>query len=262
MALLADRIKEYIEHYELLLNLIGKELLLKYKNSMLGFIWSFVNPFLLMIVYTFIFSVVFQNKGSDNYPIFLLVGLLPWNFLAISLSSSTASIIGNANLIKKIYFPREFLPISIVIANAVTFLLELCVLFVFLILYSYKFYFYIPILLLAILLEILLISGLCLFFASVNVYFRDVQQLINVLLLLWFFATPIVYKLEMVPAKLQLLLKLNPITPIILLYRTALFLNTMPSLTILSSAFVSATTIFVAGYAVFAKLSKSFAKEV
>ncbi len=262
MSLLSVKLKEYVEHNELLLNLIAKELKLKYKNSMLGFLWSFINPFILMAVYTFIFGVVFKSRGIANYPIFLLVGLLPWNFLALSLSSSVASIIGNASLVKKVYFPREFLVISVVAANLVTFMLELVVLFAFLLLYGYRFYYFIPVLMLAIALESILVSGLCLFFASANVYFRDIQQLLSVILLLWFFATPIVYKLEMVPSKLQFFLKLNPMTYIILLYREALFSNVAPSLMVTSLAFTSSVAIFVMGYTVFNRLSKSFAKEV
>ncbi len=262
MSLLSVKLKEYVEHNELLLNLIAKELKLKYKNSMLGFLWSFINPFILMAVYTFIFGVVFKSRGIANYPIFLLVGLLPWNFLALSLSSSVASIIGNASLVKKVYFPREFLVISVVAANLVTFMLELVVLFAFLLLYGYRFYYFIPVLMLAIALESILVSGLCLFFASANVYFRDIQQLLSVILLLWFFATPIVYKLEMVPSKLQFFLKLNPMTYIILLYREALFSNFIPSLMVTSIAFTSSVAIFVMGYTVFNRLSKSFAKEV
>ncbi|MCL5291886.1 MAG: ABC transporter permease [Actinobacteria bacterium] len=262
MSFFREKIKEYIDYRELLFSLVIKELKVKYKNSALGFFWSFVNPLLLMAVYTFIFSVVFKSKGIQNFPIYLLIGLLPWNFLALSVGASVMGIVGNANLVKKVYFPREFLPASVVFANLVNFMLELLVLFVFLLIFGYKFYFYIPILLLAIVLEILVVIGFCLFFASTNVYYRDVQQLVNVILLLWFFVTPIVYQIEMVPAKLQPILKLNPMASIILLYRAALYKNELPSLLIVGAATISALVAFAIGYATFMRLSASFAKEI
>lgn len=260
--MLLEKIREYLEYRELLLSLVTKELKVKYKNSVLGFLWSFVNPLLLMAVYTFIFSVVFKNKGIDNFPIFLLVGLLPWNFMSLSVGASVSSIVSNANLIKKVYFPREFLPVSSVLANLVNFLLELMVLFVFLLIFGYRFYYYLPFLVLAILLQTLVVIGFSLFFSSTNVYFRDIQQLINLLLLLWFFVTPIVYQLEMVPAKLRAIIKLNPMAPIILLYRSALYKNEMPSALIVGAAVLSALVVFTIGYAIFIRLSASFAKEV
>lgn len=254
--------KELYEYRELLYNLVIKELKVKYRRSILGFFWSFLNPLLMMAVFTFIFSFVFR-AGIKNFPIFFLVGFLPWNFFSMSLSVSTSSIVTNANLIKKVYFPREIIPFSIVLANLINFLLELIVLFIFLIAFGYNFWPYLPLLVVAILFHLLLSAGFGLVFSSITVYFRDIQQLIVVLLLVWFYATPVIYDMKMIPEKVQAFLKiLNPMTSVILLYRQLLYHNKMPSLVLVGYAVLSSLTIFSAGYFIFKKLSPSFAKEI
>src|SRR3990172_6650142 len=134
-----EQFKSLLKYKELLLNFAKKELKVKYKNSALGFFWSLLNPLLMMLVFTFIFAVVFKGfaKNVDNVPIFLLAGLLPWNFFNATVIGSTTSIVGNGALIKKVYFPRELLPISIALANLVNFALELLVFLMFLLASSF-----------------------------------------------------------------------------------------------------------------------------
>lgn len=257
-----SKFKELYEYRELLINLVIRELKVKYKNSALGFFWSLLNPLLMMLVFTFIFSFVFR-AGVKNFPIFFLVGFLPWNFFSMSLSRGSGSIIDSANLIKKVYFPREIIPLSIIFANLVNFLLELVVLFVFLLVYGYNFFLYLPLLLFVIVLQVLMSAGFSLALASLTVYFRDLQQIIGILLMVWFYGTPIIYPMEMVPTAAQSLIKyINPMTSIIFLYREALYNLQFPSAKLTLYAVFASLIIFTLGYALFSKLSMSFAKEV
>lgn len=257
-----NKLKELYEYRELLINLVIKELKVKYKNSALGFFWSLLNPLLMMLVFTFIFSIVFR-ANVENFPIFFLVAFLPWNFFTISLTRGSSCIIDNANLIKKVYFPREIIPLSIILANLVNFLLELIVLFVFLLVYGYNFFLYLPLLLVAIILQVFMSAGFSLALASLTVYFRDLQQIIGIILLVWLYGTPIIYPIEMAPAVAQPLIKyLNPMTSIIFLYREALYYLHLPSLKLLLYATFISFVIFSLGYVIFNKLSTSFAKEL
>jgi len=260
-----SKIREIYQYRELLSVFSKKELKVKYKNSALGFLWSFINPLVLAVVYTIIFSIVFPNPVK-NFPLFLIIGLIPWNFFTISIATCSGSIIANSNLVKKVFFPREIIPLSVVFSGLTNFLLEMAVILVILLLFGFNFLPYIPVFILAVLLQVIATIGFGLIFASLTVYFRDIEQLINILLLIWFFATPIVYDLSVVAAKSSsaaLFLKIvNPMTSIILLYRQALFYRDWPSLQLLVYAIGGSLTIFTVGYLVFQKLSPNFAKEV
>ncbi len=260
-----SKIREIYNYRELLSVFVRKELKVKYKNSVLGFLWSFINPIVMAIVYTLIFSVVFPNP-IKNFPIFLLIGLLPWNFFLLSLANCTNSIIANSNLITKVFFPREIIPLSIVLAALVDFMLEMTVIFVILLVLGYNFIPFLPLFILVVFLQVVLITGFSLFFSSLTVYFRDIQQLIGLLLTIWFFATPIVYDIGFVSNKSTLAamaLKIfNPMTSIVLLYRQALLHLGWPSINLLIYAFGGSFGVFFLGYFVFQKYSPNFAKEV
>lgn len=243
------------------MNMITKELKLQYRNSFLGFLWSLLSPLLMMIVFTLIFSFVFRFDVK-NFPIFLLCGLLPWNFHSISLSSSTTAIV-SSGLIKKVYFPREILPISIVIASFINFLLSLIVLFVFLIYYGYPFYRVIYMLPFVLLIQLIFSLGLGFLVSSLNVYFRDIQHFISVLLLVWFYASPIIYPADkVIPEKYQFFYNLNPLASVITLYRQVLYYNTFPELKLMAYAILVSSLFLVVGYGIFTRLSGRFAEEI
>ncbi|MBS3909183.1 MAG: ABC transporter permease [Actinobacteria bacterium] len=255
-------LQELYEYRELLINLVVKELKIKYKNSILGFFWSLIHPLLMMLVFTFIFSYVFR-ANIENYPVYFLVGFLPWNFFVTVLSVSTGSIVGSGSLIKKVYFPHEIIPISLVVANLVNLFLSLAVLFVVLALYGYNFYVFLPVLLFAIIAHTLLTVGFSLMLAGLNVYFRDIEQLIGIMLLIWFYGTPVLYDMSMIPDRFLWLIKYaNPMTSVIFLYREALYYLHWPSLKLLAYTTVSSLLVFWAGYWLFKRLSPAFAKEV
>jgi len=262
-----SKIREIYRFRELLLVFTKKELKVKYKNSALGFLWSFINPIVITAIYTFVFSVVFPTSIKDHpFPLYLIIGLLPWNFFTMAISMCSGSIIGNGNLIKKVFFPKEIIPLSIVLSGLINFLLEIIVILVILIAMGYNFIPYIPVFFLAIFLQIIVTIGFGFIFASVTVYFRDIEQLLPIILLVWFFATPIVYPLNDISSKSSAaatFLKIaNPMTSIMLLYRESLLYLRWPSISLMFYATGSSLTVLFAGYYIYKKLSPNFAKEV
>jgi lipopolysaccharide transport system permease protein len=257
-----DGLRELYSFRELLRALVIRELKVKYKNSFLGFFWSLLNPLLTMGVFTFMITVVFKT-GVKDFSLFLLTGLLPWNLLAMSLNRATLSMIENANLIKKVYFPRETIPLSIIITNIVNFVLELIVLFVFLLAWGYNPFPFLPVLILAITLQFFFVVGLSLALSCMTVYFRDLQQLVPIGVMIWFYGTAVLYPLDMVPAYMRnVFFYINPMNSIIALYRDALYWLRWPDYHMVVYALIASLFSFSIGYAVFSRISPELAKEV
>ena len=260
-------IKKLFSYRELLFSLTKKELKVKYRGSVLGFFWSFLNPILTMLVYSFVFSIVLKS-GIEEFAIFLICALLPFNFLTNSVNYGAGSIIGNSNLINKIYFPREIIPLSVVFANLINYLLELVALFIVLAIMGYKFYIYLYILPLIIFIEFFLVAGMTLLVSALNVLFRDLQHLITIIMMVWFFGTPVIYPLEMVPEKYQFIIKLNPMTIYTSYYRNIFYYIKFPGGGGFPSAAETLTAVgitlvvFFTGYFVFKKLEYRFAEEI
>jgi lipopolysaccharide transport system permease protein len=266
---LIKKIAEIIQYRELLTNFVIKDLKVRYKSSALGFFWSLLNPLLMMLIFTFVFAHVFKT-GVKNFPIFLLTGLLAWNYFNMAVAGGTASVLGNAALVKKIYFPRELLPIASVLAELVNFLIATLLLFVFLAISGYHFYLFIPLILLVIIIQTLFTIGVVLFLSGINVYFRDIQYIVNVVLMALFYATPILYTIDMVKkvslfAKnpwLLTLYKVNPIASFMMLYRNMMFETTWPSWPAMGYAAAAALIALIVGYLTFNKLAPAFSEEL
>ena len=214
---------------ELLANLVRKELKVRYKNSSLGFLWSLANPALYLAVFTVVFQVVLR-AGIPSYAIFLLSGLLAWNLFSTSLGAAVGSITGNASLVNKVYFPREILPLAAIGANCVHFLLQATVLLVAIALSPISFDLAWLWLVAPALAVLLVFTAACaVFLACVNVYARDTQHLLELLLLAWFWMTPIVYQWALPAEKLEengfspMLTLLNPMVPIVLALQRGLY---------------------------------------
>jgi len=165
-------IKKLFSYRELLMSLTRKELKVKYRGSVLGFFWSLLNPILTMLVYSFVFSMVLR-AGIEQFAIFLICALLPFNFLSNSVNYGSGSIISNGNLVNKIYFPREILPLSVVFSNLVNFLFELAALFIVLSFMGYRFYLYLYLLPVLIFIQFFLVVGMTLLVSALNVFFHD-----------------------------------------------------------------------------------------
>ena len=187
-----ERFSDVYAHREILANLVRKDLKVKYAASVLGAVWSILNPLVYLAVFTFVAKVL--GAGIPDFPVYLLSGLLAWNLLSASLTSGASSVLDNSNLVKKVAFPREILPLSVVGVALVDFLLQSVVLLAFIVISGYGFHW--PELALWPLAFVTLVSvtvALSLWLAAVNVRYRDVGHLLNIGLVVWFWATPIVY---------------------------------------------------------------------
>jgi lipopolysaccharide transport system permease protein len=260
---MAGRFLDLRKYRELIQNLVVRDLKVRYKNSAFGFVWSLLNPLFMMVVLTVVFSLVFERqKLVDNYAAFLLVGLIPWNFTNTSLTRAVNSVLENSRLVKKVFFPREVIPISVVLANFVHFVLAIPVLVIILMFLGVMPTLKILLLPLLMLIQLELVLGIALFISCVNVFYRDMGVALDVLLQAWFFATPIIYPHWILPLWLQKPAMANPLAAIITAYRDVLILGTFPDRNFTLGALVSSTLIFIIGYVVYTRYSSVFAEEV
>ncbi len=256
-----EQIKEIYAYREMIYMLVRRDLRGRYKGSMLGFFWTFLNPLLQLGVYTIVFSVIMRN-GIDKYYLFLFVALIPWMFLATSVQGGTMCILAQKDLVTKIYFPRQVLPISHVITCFVNMLL--CFLVVFLVC-AFGIGLNLPVLpyLIPVMLtEFLLALGLCFIVSGITVYFRDLEHVMGIIVMLWQFLTPVMYSVDMIPEKLRNLFMLNPMTPIIFSYREILYFKQTPNLQNLMFSLMLAILLLIVGWTVFNHLQKHFAEEL
>lgn len=254
-------IKEIYQYREMLKNLVSKDLRTRYKGSVLGFFWTFLNPLLMLAVYTIVFSTI-MKMGIKNYAMFLFVALLPWTYFATSIQSSTMAIIYNNGLVKKIYFPVEVLPLSIVLGNLVNYLLSLFILVP--ALYFFKIHLtwaviYFPIVLLV---QTLLTLAFAVLLSSLNVYFRDLEHMLGIFLMAWFYLTPVIYPAYLVPKKYVALFYLNPLTTIIEGYRDIFYFGKAPALTGMGVLAGISLVFLVVSMLIFNYLKKGFAEEI
>lgn len=265
-------LRELWQYRELVHNLVVRNLKVRYKNSVLGVAWSWLNPLLMMIVFSVFYTIVFQREDIDCYPVFLLCGMLPWGFFADSILQSTGSIVGNAHLIKKVYFPREVLPISSVLSNLVNFLIALPVLFILALVLGASLSWWILLLPVIILVQTTFALGLAFFLATLNVLYRDTQHILGVIVQAWFFLTPVFYPISMLPPEVTVmgvtfnaqswLCRLNPMASIIASYRDLLYYGEPTGLDFLLRTAVQVLVVLVAGYLVFLRYSPRFGEEV
>jgi len=220
------RIKEIAAHRELLLNLVRLELKAKYKASALGFAWSLLNPMMYLVVFYIAFDVIL-GSGIPRFPIYLLSGLLVWNFFTSAINSGTGAMVANSGLVKKVWFPREVLPLASVGAALVHFFLQLVVLIVALVITRHPVgWAEITLLPWALFDLILLASGLALLLAVANVYMRDIAHFVELALMAWFWITPIVYAFPQLGHALHghtIIALMNPVTPIVVTFQRALY---------------------------------------
>lgn len=253
--------KNLYNYRELLKTSIKKEVRSKYKNSFLGVLWSFLNPLLQIIVYAVIFSLILVNK-QEHYAIFLCCGLIPWTFFSSAINKSAFTIIENGNIIKKVYFPREIIPISVVTAEAINFLISTLIIIAFVIFGGMgisKYILFYPLVFIA---QYLVILSIAFIISSVCVYLRDLQHFIGVILQLLFYAAPIVYSQDSIPLEYQWILKYNPMTYIINAYRNIFYYQTSVEIKPILLLIVFAVLACCLGYWIFSKLQKGFAEQL
>ncbi len=254
-------LKELYNYREMVYNLVKKDLRGRYKGSVLGFLWTFINPLLQLAVYTMVFSTI-MRVNVDKFYMYLFIALIPWIFFTTSVLSGTISIIQNKDLIKKIYFPRIIIPISTVLATFMNMIFSMAVVILALFISGIGISYYILLLPVIMILEFFLVLGMVFLFSSLNVFFRDIEYILSIIMMIWFYMTPIVYTVEMIPEKYKTLFYLNPMTNIVIFYRDILFYKRMPSFGFMGGVFLYSLTMIVIGFFVFQKLQKNFVEEL
>lgn len=256
---------------ELFWHLTLRELRSKYKRSFLGWAWSTVTPLATMAVYTIVFRAFIRIKvapghpsGLNIYALYLLCGLLPWSFFQASVQGGIGSLIGNSNLIKKTYFPREFLPAATVSSTFVSHCIEMGLLLVTLVGFgNYRALEFVPLVIVLMLLVALFALGFSLMLSVLNVYFRDVEYLITIVFLVWMYLTPIIYPFSLVPHRYQAIFKVaNPMTDAVLAFRSMLYDGTTPGWLGFGYFALVAAAFFVVGMYIFSRLEGRLAEEL
>jgi len=258
---------------DLLVNLTLRELRGKYKRSVLGWSWSLLNPLATMIIFSVVFGRLLKIQptaspsGLVNYPAFLLCGLLPWNFLSNTMNGSMVALLGNAGLIKKVYFPRQILVFATVLALDWSFVIEIGLLLVFLLILGNMVLPWILGAVIAMLLLTVFATGVGLILSVLNVYFRDLQYLVGIALQLWFYATPIIYPIRLVndssmPDWAKTVYALNPMVGFVQVFRSMLYDLEFPDWALVAYITVWSVGIAVVGMAVFRKFEPRLAEEL
>src|SRR5271170_645759 len=250
MPVMMQLIHDSYRYRELIWALAIKELKIRYKRSVLGFMWALLNPAFMMLVLTLVFSTIMRFP-IPHYAIFLLSVLLPWTFFAQSLSYAVEAIVTNGDLIKKVAVPKLVFPMAAVVSNIINLLLSLIPLMILVPLMRHPFYWtwiYLPVPLLAL---VIFTTGMTFFFATANVYYRDVSHILQVVLSAWFYVTPIIYSLDFIPPNHRWIFKLNPIIYVINGFRLSVYYGMLPKATSIIASFVCGFLSLFIGFAIF-----------
>lgn len=264
---------ELVASRELLANLTMREVKGQYRRTVFGQLWSLINPIATMLVYSIVFGLIFRARpapgdpsGLDSYPLWLLCGLLAWTFFSRVVTGGLGSLVSNAGLIKKVYFPRMHLPLAVVLSTGVTWCIELGVLIVALLIFGGFPLPWLPLLVVAMLLLAMFASGLSMVLAIVNVYFRDTRHFVGIILQLWLYLTPIIYPLHLVEQAAQnapwalALYKLNPMLHFVTVFRNLLYDNRMPELVDILWCVGAAGISITVGYLIFSRSERRLAE--
>ena len=251
------------KYWELIKHLALREIKARYKQSFLGLFWVVLNPFLQMLIMSFIFSQIIRTSNLGvPYPIYLYVGLLPWTFLNITLGSSLGVLVENSSLLKKIYFPREILVFSVLVAKAFDFLLSGILFIILMVWFQIPFTPYMFLFIPIFLIQCLFMFSIGLLLSSLNLFYRDVQYLFNLVLILWFYLTPIIYSVEFFPENYRWIFKINPMSVFINAYRLVLLAGELPNWGSLGFGVAISLILFFIAMKVFKKLEGMFADVV
>ncbi|HZQ08685.1 MAG TPA: ABC transporter permease [Anaerolineae bacterium] len=267
--MIAENLQTVFRYRELVRNLTLRDLKVRYRNSLLGFLWAWGNPIMMTLVFTLVFQVIAPNAIA-NYPLFILIGWLVWGFTTASITDGIGSIVGNSTLVKKIWFPRQVLPASAVLANAVNFLLALPLVAALIVFYHIEIQpallLYFPIIFIC---QLALVMGIAFFLSAANVYFRDTGVITGVLLTAWFFLSPVFYSVPQLTTNYsRLVYYLNPMASIIEAYRNILYGSTdgappgPPDIGFLLRTLITALLVLVLGYIFFLRASRRFGEEL
>ena len=257
-----SRVKEIINYKDMIFSLVKRELRGRYQKSILGMFWTLLNPLFQIAIYTFVFMVIFKSD-IENYYVYLTAGMVPWTFFNEAVGQGASSVINNGDMTKKIYFPREVLPIASVLAKFVNMLLAFIIVFAFIIIggvgVDLKIIWLLPLIWIQ---EFVLALGFTLIFSAITVYLRDMEYIVGVLMMAWIWGTPIMYSLDILPSNVVNLLKINPMTLIVSNYHDILYYKVLPNIDNMIIVTIEAFVICIIGEIVFYKLEGGFAEEM
>lgn len=246
---------------EFLKSNVKKDIRGKYKGSFLGILWSFINPLLSVLVYAIVFPYIMRIK-IENYLIYLITGIIPWTFFTSSINMGIISILSNADIIKKVYFPRIILPISTVTSCLVNFLISCIIILIFCIGSGLGISINLLWLPLIAIIQYIMLLGFTFILSAIEMYMRDIEHIVNFILSMTFYVTPILYTPDIFPKNLSWVLKLNPMAYLVNSYRNIFFYKNMPNIKELGIVSIFSIILFLIGYIIFEKLQKGFAEEV
>ncbi len=255
--------KELYKYRSFLKTCIKKEIRGKYKGAALGILWSFINPLLTALIYTLIFTVILKNP-EKNFVVYLIIGLLPWNYFQIAVTESSKIFIKNDNIVKKVYFPRKILPISVNVAFLINYIISLPIIITFLIIYGIGLSWYCLLFPLVLLVQFILIHAITLLVSSITVYLRDFEHILLFLLNLLFYGTPVLYSVDLFKNNTFIynLIKINPLSGIINGYRDIFYYQRFPNFFQLLYVLIFSFCLLFITNKIFNKLSKKFAEEL
>lgn len=254
-------IKDLYNYRELLKTNIKKEIRGKYKGSWLGVVWTFLNPLLMLAVYAFVFPYILR-VNVENYTIFMIVALIPWNFFTIAIQTGTSCVNINGNILKKVYFPREIIPLSVTISQLINFLITCLIMAAFILVSGVGFSWHLLLFPLLVFIEFILILGINFILSAVTVFVNDIAHFVQVAMTMGFYATPIVYQPQMLPEKFQWAMKVNPMAVLVDGYRSVLYYHEVPNMFWLLIWTGLSLLILIIGYLIFKKLEKTFVEEL
>ena len=257
-------IKNLYQYRELLKSNIKKEIRGKYKGSILGVLWSFLNPLLMIMVYFLVFPFLFRNT-VDNYLVYLVIGVIPWNFFTTTMNQGIMTIRVNEGIIKKVYFPREILPISVATSGLVNFFISSIIMVLFCLFGGVGLSWHILLFPIFALVQYFITLGLVLGLSAINVYIKDTDYIVQFSVNMLFYGTPILYDIstfDTFPAMLMNIINLNPFKHLMVIYRDLFMYHNLPDLGAVWYVFIIAIICFLCGLAIFRKLEKGFAEEV
>lgn len=253
--------KEIINYREMIANLVKKDLRGRYKGSVFGFLWTFINPLFQLLIYTFAFTYILDSN-IDQYYLWLFVALIPWIFFSSSILGGSTSIRASKDLVTKIYFPREVLPIAYVTSCFINMLLTFIIIFITVLVSGRGIHLSVVVLPIIWIIEYILALGMAMLFSAITVYFRDMEHIMGIILQGWIYLTPVIFPIPEEKPAAKAIMMFNPMSPIILAYRDILYDGVFPSAERLLYSFGFAAFFFLLGFYAFGRLKRHFAEEL
>lgn len=255
-----QNLKEVWQYRTLLYALVVRHLSMRYRGSVLGFLWSFLNPLCLMLVYTVVFKYYIRFDHVENYTVFVFCGLLPWLWMTSSLSEGTSAVVSSGHLITKSMFPAHLLPTVTVVTALVHFVLSIPLLFIFMLIFGSEFHATLLLLPFLLLLQFVFAEGVVLALSALNVHFRDVQHILGNFLTFIFFLCPILYPLSTVPERFRWTMELNPFALFTVFYHNIIIEGVLPPIHLIAYVAAFSLIAFVGGNMIFNHYRESFAE--